>query len=197
MVKKTGIVIVTLISSIFAVNAQKTVHASQLKPGNDKIAAMPNPKHNSAVSAPHFDTQLAAEKENEKLAADMLDYAFGFTGVKYVWGGKTPKGFDCSGFTGYVFRQFGYEIGSCSRNQFKYGQKVENDEIKPGDLLFFGGRKNAPGVGHVAIAVSVDNETGDVTFIHASCKRGVTTSKLSESYYKARFRGARRVIGTE
>lgn len=139
-----------------------------------------------------------AQDENVAIANDLLDFASGFMGVKYRRGGKTPSGFDCSGFTGYVFRQFGYSLGASSRDQYLDGEYVESESIKPGDLLFFSGRSRSTSrVGHVAIAVDSDPQTGIITFIHASCSEGISINRTSEPYYAARYIGARRVIGVE
>lgn len=126
---------------------------------------------------------------------DLLNYARKFMGVRYVHGGRSPKGFDCSGFTSYVFSQFGYELSPSSSTQYTQGKKISRDEVQPGDLLFFTGRASRSGrVGHVAIAVDSDPVSGEITFIHAA-RTGIKIDKLTAPYYAARFLGARRVIG--
>ncbi|MDE6283884.1 MAG: C40 family peptidase, partial [Muribaculaceae bacterium] len=126
---------------------------------------------------------------------DMLSYARKFMGVRYVRGGRSPKGFDCSGFTSYVYSQFGYELSPSSATQYTQGKKVSRDEVQPGDLLFFTGRAARSGrVGHVAIAVDADPVSGEITFIHAA-RTGIQIDKITAPYYAARFIGARRVIG--
>lgn len=126
---------------------------------------------------------------------DMLKYAYKFIGVRYVRGGKSPKGFDCSGFTSYVYRQFGYSLSPSSSTQFTQGHKVSRGELQPGDLVFFTGRSSRSGrVGHVGIAVDADPVSGEVTFIHAA-RGGIQVDRLSAPYYASRYLGARRVIG--
>lgn len=126
---------------------------------------------------------------------DMLDYARKFMGVRYVHGGRSPKGFDCSGFTSYVFSQFGYQLSTSSSAQYGQGKKVSRDEVQPGDLLFFTGRASRSGrVGHVAIAVDADPVSGEITFIHAA-RSGIKIDRISAPYYASRYLGARRVIG--
>lgn len=114
-------------------------------------------------------------------------------GTPYKWGATGNGAFDCSGFTRYVFRVNGYELPRVSRDQSKMGQKV-NDcaSLQTGDLIFFGGRADRYQVHHVGIVKSKE-ETGEVLFIHASCRKGVTISSLNESYYKNRYLGARRI----
>ena len=131
--------------------------------------------------------------DNMQLIADLLDEAHKHIGTGYRRGGKTPKGFDCSGFTGYVFRQFGMQLGASSRDQYLQGLEISNDEIQPGDLLFFKGR-SARQVGHVGIAVKNDPKTGEITFIHSATSGGVRLDRVSAPYYSKRFMGARRII---
>ncbi len=127
---------------------------------------------------------------------DMLNYARKFMGVRYVRGGRSPKGFDCSGFTSYVYSQFGIQLSPSSATQYTQGKKVSREEVQPGDLLFFTGRAARSGrVGHVAIAVDSDPVSGEITFIHAASSSGIKIDKITAPYYAARFLGARRVIG--
>ena len=119
------------------------------------------------------------------MAADMIEFAKKYLGTRYVRGGKSPKrGFDCSGFTSYVFSQFGYSLGASS-----------GDEVSKGDLLFFTGRNSRNRrVGHVGIAIDNNPVTGEITFIHAAISGGIRIDRISAPYYAARFIGARRVL---
>jgi cell wall-associated NlpC family hydrolase len=110
-------------------------------------------------------------------------------GVKYNWGGTTTSGFDCSGFTGYVFKKLGIELPRTSRDMSKRGKKVARDDLRPGDLVFF--NTDGKGVSHVGIYI------GDGKFAHASRKPGVTITSLSQEYYADRYLGARRVMDTD
>lgn len=131
------------------------------------------------------------------LLADLLSEARTHMGKRYRSGSKGPKAFDCSGFSSYVFRQFGYELGSSSRDQFNDGTPVERRELREGDLVFFTGRNSrSKTVGHVGIVVTADNEKGTFKFIHASTSGGIQIDG-SEGYYKHRFLGARRIIENE
>ncbi len=124
---------------------------------------------------------------------DMLAFARKFTGLRYRRGGKTPKGFDCSGFTSYVFKEFGMKLGASSRDQYRQGDGVERHELLPGDLVFFGGRRAGKTVGHVGIVTSVDDAAGTFRFIHSACSSGIVESNSAEPYYSRRYIGARRV----
>lgn len=81
-----------------------------------------------------------------------------YLGVPYVWGGTTPRGFDCSGLVQYVYKQLGINISRTSYTQVNDGRAVAKDELKAGDLIFFA---NSKGVHHVGIYI------GDGQFIHA------------------------------
>ncbi|MFB5763593.1 C40 family peptidase [Paenibacillus medicaginis] len=109
-------------------------------------------------------------------------------GTSYRAGGTTLSGFDCSGFTSYVFDQLGLDLPRQSSTQFEAGTAVSRDEMRPGDLVFF--NTNGRGVSHVGIYV------GDGRFAHSSSSRGVTVSSLGESYYADRYLGAKRVMST-
>ncbi len=135
------------------------------------------------------------EAENQRMVADMISFAKKHIGTRYVRGGKGPKGFDCSGFTSYIFNQFGYSLKPSSTGQYTQGDKISREEVQPGDLLFFTGRSASSGrVGHVAMAISNDPETGVITFIHAAISGGIRIDRTSAPYYASRYIGARRVL---
>lgn len=125
----------------------------------------------------------------------LVNYATSFIGLPYRRGGKTPKGFDCSGFTGYVFRTIGIRLGASSRDQYLQGEPVKTEELRPGDLVFFSGRAGGVSrVGHVGMVIDRDPDSGTVRFIHSTHRLGITVSRLDEPYYDRRYMGARRVI---
>lgn len=144
-----------------------------------------------------LEKQAAKAVENAvDVAYDMADFAAKFLGTRYRLGSSGPKAFDCSGFTSYVFRNFGIDLLRTSRAQYTQGEKVDKNDLKPGDLLFFSSRSSGRGnVGHVGIVVDV-NEDGSCRFIHASTKRGVVYQNYPDGgYYQQHYIGARRVIG--
>ncbi|AJY73911.1 C40 family peptidase [Paenibacillus beijingensis] len=110
-------------------------------------------------------------------------------GTPYKWGGTTVQGFDCSGFIRYVFNQFETKLPRTSRSQAKVGMKVEKEELRPGDLVFF--NTNGIGISHAGIYI------GEGKFAHSSSSKGVSISKLSDSYYKKRYVTARRIVTGE
>jgi peptidoglycan DL-endopeptidase CwlO len=112
--------------------------------------------------------------------------ALGFRGTPYRNGGSDPQGFDCSGFTQYVFAQYGVALPRDVREQFKMGTAVDPGSVAPGDLVFF--TTTAPGASHVAIALGGDQ------FVHAPSSSGVVrVERLSSGYWAPRYVGARRV----
>ncbi|CAM4367663.1 C40 family peptidase [Paenibacillus alkaliterrae] len=119
-------------------------------------------------------------------------YVDGVIGSPYKSGGMSTRGFDCSGFTTYVFDKMGIELPRTSASQAKAGTKVAKADLLPGDLVFFDtiGRNNGA-VSHVGIYI------GDGRFVHASSSRGVVTDKLDSSYFENRFVTARRVLDSE
>src|SRR5437867_6964103 len=112
--------------------------------------------------------------------------ALALRGTPYRNGGADPGGFDCSGFTQYVFAQYGVTLPRAVTDQFASGTQVEASDLAAGDLLFFS--TVAPGATHVAIALGGDE------FVHAPSSAGVVrVEHLSASYWAHRFVGARRV----
>lgn len=131
-------------------------------------------------------------QESQELIADLLVEANKHMGKPYRHGMKGPNAFDCSGFTSYVYKQFGYSISPASRVQYTDGVSVDRKNLRKGDLVFFTSRSSGKNVGHVGIVVSANNETGEFEFIHASIK-GVRINSC-EGYYAQRYVGARRII---
>jgi cell wall-associated NlpC family hydrolase len=115
--------------------------------------------------------------------ARVVTYARHLLGVRYSYGGTSPRsGFDCSGFTRFVFAHFGVALPHYSVAQFNLGRRVSRRSLRPGDLLFF------DGLGHVGIYV------GRGRFIHAPHTGTRVSVQPLSGWYSARFVGARRVI---
>ena len=120
---------------------------------------------------------------------EMIAYAKNFLGITYVYGGASPRGFDCSGFTKYVFSKIGINLPHQAKQQIEKGTAIQSKmELLPGDLVFF--KTNGSSiVNHVGIYL------GDNRFIHASSGYGaVRISPLDSGYYYHRYVGARRLI---
>ena len=120
------------------------------------------------------------------LAVNLTRNALRFLGVPYVFGGTSSNGFDCSGYVQHVFAMLGYHIPRTADAQYDVGTRVTGRTIAPGDLVFF--QTYAAGASHVGIYLGGDR------FVHASASRGVIVSSLHESYWSARYLGAKRLI---
>ncbi len=138
--------------------------------------------------------EAGTERSSSGQATSLLDRAKDFLGTPYRYGGRTPKGFDCSGFVSFVFDSFGVTLPRSSLHQAKQGESIDLDEIQPGDLLFFKTRGKKNRISHVGIYL------GEGQFIHAGSwgsrkSRCVKISELDGSYYVKRLVSARRVLG--
>lgn len=121
----------------------------------------------------------------DRKAQIVVSFAKQFLGTPYVWAGASPKGFDCSGFTSYIFSQYGIDLPHAADGQFKAGVQVSQPRL--GDLVFFTTYEAGPS--HVGIYIGNDQ------FIHASSGAGeVSITPLSKPYYSSRYLGARRVL---
>lgn len=118
-------------------------------------------------------------------AFEVVQYAKEQLGKPYVWAAAGPNGFDCSGFTKFVYRSFGYSLPHYTGAQIRMGTAISRDKLSPGDLVFF----NTEGpVSHVGIY------SGGNKFIHAASSGKVMISDLDNSYYITRYAGARRIF---
>jgi len=116
-----------------------------------------------------------------------------YLGKPYRSAGKTPAGFDCSGFTGFIFSKFGYKLPSHSGSQALVGEKVSMKEAQKGDLAFFGWKtKRGVLVNHAAIVVS--NAGEPLKIIHSASGQGIVVTSINQSnYWKKMLLFVRRV----
>lgn len=142
----------------------------------------------SAIIATDGRTHRALAPVYVPISEKIIKTAKAYMGTPYVWGGSTPKGFDCSGLTQYVYAKNSVSLPRVSRDQYKTGQPVAKSSLKVGDLVFFS--LNQKGVvGHVGIY------TGNGEFISATSSKGVSIAKISDPYYwGAKYIGAKRVL---
>lgn len=149
------------------------------------------------TSAPETPEETPAETPDETPAdnpaatvsgSEIVSLAQQYLGVPYVYGGSSPSGFDCSGFTMYIFAQLGVKLPHGATSQLSYGASVSRSELQPGDLVFF--QDYGAVASHVGIYIGGDQ------FIHASSSyyngHCVVISSLTETYYNSHYYTARR-----
>lgn len=142
------------------------------------------------ICADYVQRLTAEEAAKLGIGSEVVNYAMQFLGYPYVYGGTTPRGFDCSGFVKYVYEHFGVTMNRTASWQMDNGTPVGMNELVPGDVVFF--KKpgsSASRASHVGIYI------GGGQFIHASTSTtGVIISDLDYAYYTTGFVGARRLV---
>ena len=144
-------------------------------------ATQPAPKKSTAPAAKQ------ATPASSKKYSSLKEYTESWRGTKYVYGGSSKSGTDCSGYIMNIYRDM-YGVSLPHKASMIYDDerftKVSRGDLKEGDLIFFG---DFWGISHIGIFL------GDDIFSHASTSRGVVTDKLSANYYDSRYKGARRL----
>ncbi|MGB2876285.1 MAG: NlpC/P60 family protein [Gaiellaceae bacterium] len=130
------------------------------------------------VATPAASTTVAAPPSQY---GGVVGIAMRYLGTPYVWGGASPSGFDCSGFTMYVYAQVGVSLPHNAAAQYGYGSPVSRADLQPGDLVFF------DGLGHVGLYV------GGNSFIHAPHSGDVVKISSLSGWYASTYVGARRL----
>ena len=159
------------------------VHPDYLSFSNVQSSGSTGSSGSSSITPPS--NSVSYNGSSEKRAA-VLEYAAQFLGTPYVYGGSTPSGFDCSGFTSYVFKNTVGSIPRVAQAQFDATTRVSMDELLPGDLVFFG--SSASSISHVGIYV------GNNQFIHSPHTGDVVKYDSLTGSYASRFQGGGRVI---
>ena len=172
--KENGVIIATkVVESVITAQPQNQIALKGTKASIRYVASRGGNIRNVSVSAS---------------GSDIVSYAKKFIGVPYVHGGSSPDGFDCSGFTKYVYTSFGASLPRTAAGQYNCGSIVDKSQLKPGDLVFFKTSSDSSRISHVGIYVGGGN------FIH-SPQPGETVkiSNLSTSYNTKHYCGAVRV----
>ncbi len=150
-------------------------------------------KNKKAVIVEQEDPELiaSAAPTESYISLQLINNAMNFLGVRYRGGGTTTAGMDCSGMVTAVFNLFDIKLPRSSHDMALIGEKVDTNDIKKGDLIFF--RTNGRRViNHVGVVVE---KIGDeIKFIHSSTSKGVVVSSTSEPYYKRTFAQVNRII---
>jgi len=145
-------------------------------------AAIAPAKVSRLLKVQKFASVIAAR--GAAMASSLTRNALRFLGVPYAMGGTTTRAFDCSGYVQHVFAMTGVHLPRTADAQFYVTHRFAGTP-KPGDLVFF--QTYLPGPSHVGISLGGDR------FVHASSSHGVTVSSLHDSYWSARYLGAKRV----
>ncbi len=127
-------------------------------------------------------------QEAMTLKSQIKNIADDYLGVRYCWGGMTPKGFDCSGFTQYVLNKANVTVNRSAIQQLQDGVIIAKEDLQCGDLVFFSNTGGRGFASHVGIYI------GNGQIIHSGSSTGVTISDLSSSYYVEHYQCARRVV---
>jgi cell wall-associated NlpC family hydrolase len=145
----------------------------------------------SAFTTPGEPAAAASSRDAMgSLRAQVTSYAQQYRGLRYRYAGRSPQtGFDCSGFTSYVLKEFDVRVSSSSSLQSTQGTRIPLDAVQAGDLVFFG---RSGRIQHVAMVVE-RNEEG-IFCVHSTCTRGIVENILKSSYWKPRILFARDVI---
>lgn len=174
---------------IFSDLLNVTAHVARRVPVSKDFPALPTtPKPSSAARGSGGRIPGVI---NIPASGDVASFAIQFAGSRYVYGGASPSGFDCSGFTSYVYRKFGVSLPHSAAGQYStaYGVAIGSmSNLAPGDLVFFVGTAGERGISHVALYI------GGGRVIHAMTPRyGVQVSNIYDSYWVRHYYGAIRI----
>ena len=165
------------------INVRLVIPDEQKDPILAGILKPPSAAPTRAVSKP-TPVRSSKEKAQANRRTQLARKALSFRGTRYVWGGDGRTGFDCSGFTQYLYAERGIKLPHSAKMQFALGTPVSRAELQPGDLVFFNTRGPLT---HVGMYI------GDGKFIHAANpRRGVVVSRLDSPFYSRCYAGARR-----
>jgi uncharacterized protein YycO len=188
---------VTTVNSSFAVNVQFYDEEGWYidYAGTDYFIEKPNLTVPAIVPVPMKSTEgdviytNTSFVESGNTVDDIISYAKNYLGTPYRYGGRSSKGFDCSGFVSYVLGHFGISVSRSSASMANNGTAVDRSELQKGDLLFFATTRGRGRVSHVGMYI------GNGQFIHSSTwGKGVVITDLNDDYYTRCFVKAKRVL---
>ena len=160
-------------SSLLSDKKKETSRAAETPRTNESTSTQTNEATTTTSSAP--------ASQN---GGSVVETAKSYIGSSYVYGASGPSSFDCSGFTSYIYKQYGVSLNRTAAGQYSNGTAVSKNDLQPGDLVMFG----KSGINHVGIYI------GGGQMVHAANpSRGVTTDTINSGYYYNNYVGARRV----
>ncbi len=179
---KAGIKLLVFLVVIGWMHNQCTYHTSQIGTNTNRTTTNDS-EHKETTTEVSKKTEITKKESNskwseEKLRQEIVAYSKQLIGSKYKYGGMSPSGFDCSGFTGHVLKEFDISLERTSTSQSKQGKKIKLEDAQPGDLVFFA---KSGRIFHVAIIAS--NKKSKTEIIHSTTSKGVITSDLKNSSY--------------
>ncbi|WP_231038625.1 C40 family peptidase [Pectinatus haikarae] len=165
-------------ASVYVPPVQKKSASAGTKKPQSEAAAIAAIRARSVPETPVF---LPSGK-----VGSIISTAKKYMGTPYIYGGETPKGFDCSGYLQYIFKQNNIIIPRTADEQYKIGKKVPVNQLQPGDLVFFS--TDLTDISHCGIYL------GSGQFIHASTSKGVRIDRLDNDYWKNYFIGGKHIV---
>lgn len=168
------------------VNGKDGYIATNLLSSTRQTTSRSSTTRRSTTSTQTQDTTASTTSSASSSGAAVVAKAKSYIGYKYVYGGSSPStGFDCSGFTSYIYKQFGVSLNRTAAGQYSNGTAVSRANLQPGDLVMFG----KSGINHVGIYI------GGGMIVHAeNSSTGVTTDTINSGYYNNNYVGARRIF---
>lgn len=131
-------------------------------------------------------TETVEENTVSEVRSNLINHSREYLGVPYQWGGASPEGFDCSGFTTYLMKEeANLKLDRRAVEQYKSAKKVKRKNVQPGDFAFF---DNGSGISHVGMVISTENNS--VQMIHASTSLGISIVDIYQSSY-----WSKRIVG--
>ena len=168
------------------VNGRDGYIATNLLSATRQTISRSSTTRRSTTSTQTQDTTASTTSSASSSGAAVVAKVKSYIGYKYVYGGSSPStGFDCSGFTSYIYKQFGVSLNRTAAGQYSNGTAVSRANLQPGDLVMFG----KSGINHVGIYI------GGGMIVHAeNSSTGVTTDTINSGYYNNNYVGARRIF---
>lgn len=141
---------------------------------------------------PIAEAKIKKVEEEILFRSELIEFAEQHLGTRYRSAGKSPGGFDCSGFVYYIMKEHDIKMNASSSSQERQGERISKREAQPGDLVFF---RRSPGGRVYHVAMVYENDKSGMTLIHSTSGRGVVIEKLEDSgYWRSKVMSFRNVV---